>query len=384
MAELKFLARRYDTGHPVRVAIAGERLAGLEKLGAELPNRAGESLPYVAPGFVDLQVNGYAGCELTSTRLVADDLRTMAQGMDRLGVTTWLAALTTESFETLQHAARVIGTACRTDAELAQRLAGIHLEGPYVSAQDGPRGAHPKAHCRPPDWDEFERLQQAAGGCIRLLTLSPEYDNATAMIRRVTASGVVAAIGHTAATPEQIRAAADAGARLSTHLGNGCHGLLPRHRNYIWAQLAEDRLLASLIADGHHLPAEVLKSFVRAKTPERCLLVSDMVAQAGLPPGRYRGALGEVEMLPGGRLVVAGQTELMAGATEPIGTGVVNLMRMAGLSLAEAVETATRRPAELLGLSVGRRLAGARVGPDPGATEDSRHDQSRPGGFRLG
>ncbi len=129
------------------------------------------------------------------------------------------------------------------------------------------RGAHPQSQCRRPDWDEFQRLQEAAGGRIRLVTLAPELPGACDFIARLTASSGIAAIGHTAAHGDQIRAAADAGAGLSTHLGNGSHRMLRRHPNYLWDQMAEDRLVATVIADGHHLPPEVLKTIVRASRP---------------------------------------------------------------------------------------------------------------------
>ena len=134
-----------------------------------------------------------------------------------------------------------------------------------------------------------------------MVTLSPHYAEAPAYIAALTARGVHVAIGHTDAAPHEITAAVDAGAVLSTHLGNGAHGTLPRHPNLLWTQLAEDRLAASFIADGHHLPAETLTAMVRAKGLERCLLVSDAVALAGLPPGRYRTPVGgEVELTAGG------------------------------------------------------------------------------------
>src|SRR5687768_6411871 len=151
-------------------------------------------------------------------------------------------------------------------------MPGFHLEGPYFSIEDGPRGAHPKEHARDPDWDEFRRWQDAAGGRVRMVTLAPERNGALRFIEQLTAAGVVAAIGHTAATGRQIRDAAAAGARTSTHIGNGCHAVLPRHDNYVWEQLACDDLWASVIADGHHLPPAVLKSVIRAKTPGRVLL----------------------------------------------------------------------------------------------------------------
>jgi N-acetylglucosamine-6-phosphate deacetylase len=161
---------------------------------------------------------------------------------------------------------------------------------------------------------------------------------------------VVVALGHAAATTDQIHSAADAGARLSTHLGNGAHPMLPRHPNYLWAQLAEDRLSASLIVDGHHLPPEVVQTFVRAKGSHRCVLVSDLAGLAGLTPGRYASNLCETEILDDGRIVVAGQRQLLAGASRPLSAGIGNVMRWAGVDLAEAVRMATIYPAALLGL----------------------------------
>jgi N-acetylglucosamine-6-phosphate deacetylase len=275
------------------------------------------------------------------------------------GVGRFCPTVTTAGAQTLERSLRAIDEACRAWPHVERRVAGIHLEGPYISAQDGPRGAHPREHCRPPDMAEFARLQSAAGGRIRLVTLSPEYDAAPDFIRQLTSEGIVVAIGHTAASGEQIRRAVDAGARLSTHLGNGAHPQLPRHPNYIWDQLADDRLSASLIVDGHHLPPAVVQSFVRAKTPQRLILVSDLSPLAGLPPGEYRTALCHVESLPDGRLVVAGQRQLLAAASEPIGTGVANVMRFAGLDLVTAVELATSNPARLLGLPVHDLAVGA-------------------------
>src|SRR5262249_28292297 len=160
------------------------------------------------------------------------------------------------------HGFRVLAKACDGDARVANAVPGFHLEGPYISSEDGPRGAHPRPHVRAPDRAEFERLQEAAGGRIRLVTLAPESAAAIAFIEWLARRGIVVAIGHTAATAEQIHAAIAAGAKLSTHLGNGSHALLPRHDNYIWAQAAADQLWASLITDGHHLPAAVVRCLV--------------------------------------------------------------------------------------------------------------------------
>lgn len=340
--------RRFDTGQPVRLHWRGERIERVEYLRSDPETRR---LPFVAPGLCDLQVNGCAGCEFASPALRPADVRTVADALLRTGVTCFCPTVTTQSHDVVAHAVCTIDEACRADREIGRRAAGIHLEGPYISPVDGPRGAHPKEYVRPPDWDEFVRWQELAGNRIAIVTVSPEYPSSVEFIRRATAAGVVVALGHMAATRDQILAAVDAGASICTHLGNGAHPMLPRHPNYLWDQLAEDRLTAGLIADGFHLPDEVLKVFLRAKQPHRCFLVSDLAAQAGLPPGRYRGGLCEVELLPEGKLVIAGQRQLLAGAAAPLGAGIARVMHAVGLSLAEAVRLACHQPRQILGLA---------------------------------
>ncbi len=353
-------ARRYDNAQPCELEICDDRLAAVRKIGDAAEN---VHLPYVAPAFFDLQINGYGGQEFSSPTLTVADVVEIVAAINRFGVSRMLPTVTTGSFAVLEHSLCVIAAARRAESVLSRSIPGIHLEGPYLSPQDGPRGAHPLEHCRAPDWQEFDRLQTAAAGLIKLVTLSPEYSSAPEFIRRAVASGVTVAIGHTAASGEQIRAAIAAGATLSTHLGNGAHRLLPRHPNYIWDQLGEDRLQASLIADGHHLPPEVLRAMVRAKTPERCILVSDLSGLAGLPTGVHRGQLCDVEVCADGRLLLAGQdpnapVKLLAGASRPIGDGVGNVARWCGLDLQAAVAMATRHPAQLLGLPANELCVG--------------------------
>jgi N-acetylglucosamine-6-phosphate deacetylase len=314
---------------------------------------AGErpGLPLVAPGFVDLQINGYGGMEFNDAGLTVEKVRQVALSQDAFGVTSFLATTTTDSHNVFAHALATIARAIEQLPEVAARIPGIHLEGPFISPDDGPRGAHPKQHVRPPDWGEFAKLQDAAQGRIKLLTVSPEYDGAAEFIRRVAGTGVLVAIGHTQATSEQIQAAVDAGARMSTHLGNGAHPQIRRHPNYIWDQLADDRLVASLITDGHHLPPAVVKSMVRAKTARRIVLVSDITSMGGMPPGKYQTGLGELEVLPSGKLVPAGQPGILAGAALPIHVCVANVMRFAGVDLTEAIAMTSTRPAELIGIT---------------------------------
>ncbi len=355
---IALIARRYDTQQPVRLGIDLGVIQTLEALpaDADLP----EDLPWVAPGLIDLQVNGYDGISFNSPALTPDQVRQVSLAMDLHGVTWYCPTVTTAPWEILAHAMTTIAHAIRTLPEVADRVAGIHLEGPYLSPEDGPRGAHPAAYIHPPDWDHFQRLQQLADGRIRMLTLAPEYDNAPAFIRRAVQKGVLVAIGHTNANSQQIRAAVDAGARMSTHLGNGAHRQLPRHPNYLWDQLAEDRLVASLIVDGHHLPPEVVKTFLRAKGPSRCILISDITSMAGKPPGTYHSDnSGEIEILEDGRMVIAGQRHLLAGAALPITAGIANVLRYTEHDFQTAVDMASVGPASLIGIEPGRLQVGA-------------------------
>ena len=206
--------------------------------------------------------------------------------MDRLGVVAYCPTVRTASLATLRRVLRTIAEACDQSPDVASHIAGIHLDGPFISPEDGPRGTHPATEVRPADWDVFCRLQEAARGRIRMLTLSPEGDGMPDFIERVTAGGVSVAIGRTAASGDQIRAAVDAGARLSMHLGTAVHGRLRRHPNYLWDQLAEDRLDVALPADDGNLPDSFARIMLRSKSPERCLLVSDLHGSGGTPIAR--------------------------------------------------------------------------------------------------
>jgi N-acetylglucosamine-6-phosphate deacetylase len=307
----------------------------------------------VAPSFFDPQINGCKGISFSSSTLTPEQVGTVAMTCREHGIGQFLPTLITSSFDAIQHGFVTLERARATDPGLSRSIPGYHLEGPYLSGEEGPRGAHPKEFIRDPDWDEFRRWQDAAGGRIRMVTIAPEREGAISFIEKLAASGVVVAIGHTAATGEKIREAVRAGARVSTHLGNGSHALLPRHENYIWEQLANDDLWASIIADGHHLPPAVVKCIVRAKGVARTMLTCDAGSLAGMPPGMYREWGTELEVLPSGKIVVAG-TPYLAGSGHFTDVCVANVTRFAGVSLAEAVQMAAIRPRELLGLPVPR------------------------------
>jgi N-acetylglucosamine-6-phosphate deacetylase len=345
---VRIRARHYATGEVVDVVCAKGRIAEIDELfGARQPPDVAAG--WVAPALFDLQINGCAGKSFNSPRLTADDVRHVVSVCRGHGIGAFCPTLVTNSSDALLHGLGTIARVCEDDRQLAGAIPALHLEGPYVSPEDGPRGAHPLAHVRPPDWDEFRRFQEAAGGRIRLVTLAPEREGALPFIEKLVASSVVVALGHTAASGEQIRAAVAAGACLSTHLGNGTHAVLPRHDNYVWEQLAADGLWASVICDGHHLPPAVVKCILRVKTPARTVLTCDASSLAGLAPGRYEEWGQELEVLPGGQVVVPG-TPFLAGSGVFTDACLGVAMRDGGVSLREAIDMAGARPRSLLGL----------------------------------
>lgn len=300
---------------------------------------------FIATGWIDLQVNGCAGVDYNSAASSHEQIAHSIRAQFAYGVTRLFPTVITGSPENMTAALRNLANAKDSIAEGAA-MEAFHLEGPYISPDDGPRGAHPAHWVRPPDLNEFRRFQEAANGNIRLVTLSPEWPQAPHFIEKITEQGVVASIGHTRASASQIAAAVSAGATLSTHLGNGADAVLPRHPNYLWEQLAEDRLAASFIVDGFHLPPSFLNVALRAKGLERSLLVTDAVMPAGCPPGRYRLGEVEVELHPDGSVRLAGGSRL-AGSALRMDQAIANVMRTAGLSLREAVTLATRNPARV-------------------------------------
>ncbi|OZB92880.1 N-acetylglucosamine-6-phosphate deacetylase [Paenibacillus sp. XY044] len=357
------------TGEHIRLTLAGGVIAGYEVLGTpegaesrrEAAAQMGEQdLPLIGPGLVDLQINGYAGLDLNTHPLQADTVRRLNERLWAEGVTSYFPTLITNSDEALRSGLGTIAEMCESGDH---NMAGIHLEGPFISPEDGPRGAHDARYVRAPDWELFQSWQEAAGGRIRIVTVSPEWPEAVDFIERCTDSGVLVSIGHTAASSAQIQAAVQAGARMSTHLGNGAHPVLPRHPNYIWDQLAEEPLWASVIADGFHLPDAFLRVAAKVKG-ERLILVSDAVSFGGMPPGTYDTHIGgRVTLTPAGRLHLAGQPALLAGSALPMTAGIAHLAGRGIASLGEAWAMASVRPASLLGLPAAQGLA-------PGAPAD--------------
>ena len=304
---------------------------------------------WLASGLIDLQVNGYGGYDLNAEGLTTDTVKSLALALSSIGTTTFLPTLITASEQRICAALRTIAEARRNNLYTRHCIPFVHLEGPHISAKDGFRGAHPAEHIRPPDLAEFHRWQKACDGLVGMVTLSPHFAISADYIRALVSQGVRVAIGHTSATHAQIEDAVEAGATLSTHLGNGIAQALPRHPNALWTQLAADRLNATFIADGHHLPAEALKVMVRTKSPANSILVSDTVALAGMPSGEYTTPVGGwVTLSADGRLSLAGSL-LLAGAALPLRDTVLKAMQMCELSLADAFRMVTANPGRFIG-----------------------------------
>ena len=302
---------------------------------------------FIAPGFIDLQVNGFAGVDFNSPDIKKTNIESIDRAIRAIastGVTRFFPTVITGAHDQMCAALRNLANA-RDTLDSGKSMEAFHVEGPHISPEDGPRGAHPKEWVRAPDLDEFQRMQDAARGNIRMVTLAPEWPGAADYIEHLTSGGIVCAIGHTKATASQIRDAASAGGTISTHLGNGA-GSKTRTEEFITAQLAETRLAASFIVDGHHLPDEFLRRALATKGLDRSILVTDAVAPAMCAPGPYKLGGVDVQLREDGRVTLR-DGERLAGSALRMDRAIENVMRIAGLSLAQALTLATTNPARV-------------------------------------
>lgn len=308
---------------------------------------------YIAPGLIDIQVNGYnavsfclEGAENTSASdgdLTVSDVRKVTEGLWKEGVTTYFPTLTTNSQDLLIKNFGILTQAMDDPSQMGS-IPGFHLEGPYISAVDGYRGAHPLEHVRKPVWNEFLETYKASGEKILLITVAPEVEGASEFIRKCRELGIVVSLGHHNGTAGQIKQAIDNGAGLATHLGNGCANMVNRHHNPIWPQLADDRLKISFIADGFHLPPEMLQVFYKTKGAENIVITSDITSYAGLPEGTYKIKDGKaVEKTADGNLRFSEGG--LYGSASPLRNGVSHIMKVTGCGLVSAIQMTTLNPA---------------------------------------
>lgn len=333
-------AVHYATGERIKVEITEDNNTALAGINSETV--------YFAPGLVDLQVNGYMGIDFNSPDLTVEQVHQVTRLLQSVGVVKYCPTVITNSEEAMSQSLRVIAAACAVNEITKKSIAGLHLEGPFISPEDGPRGAHPAEFVTAPDIDLFQRLQSAAKGMIQIVTMSPEWAGNQLFIEQCVQEGIIVSIGHTAASSQQIVEAVRAGAFMSTHLGNGAHLMLPRHPNYIWEQLAADELYTCFIGDGFHLPDAVQKVIMRVKK-EKAILVSDAAHLAGLPAGDYKTHIGGRVTLTGdGKLHLTEQPELLAGSAQMLIQGISRLVRKGLCTLEEAWNMGSIHPWALL------------------------------------
>lgn len=353
MSRKEILGRELSTGRSIVVTIEDSTIHSIQD-----SDEATDL--WISAGLVDLQVNGYRGLDLNGSDLTRHTVSRLVRALLADGVTTFAPTIITASESAIVQRLACVAATRAHDPIAAACIPYIHLEGPNISALTGYYGAHSPEWIRPPSLEEFDRWQSACDGLIGLVTLSPHFPGSSEYISALVERGVHVSLGHTHASHVQIVDAMRAGARLSTHLGNGIALQIDRHPNPIWSQLAGDRLTATFIADGHHLPAETFAAMVRAKGLDRSIIVSDIVALAGMPPGRYVAAVGgPVELTAEGRLSMEGTTTL-AGAVVPLLTCVGRSVQMTGLPLAEVMAMVTKNPGRFA-LNRGRLLPGERA-----------------------
>ena len=364
---------------PVRLLIEGTKISGIE----EIPSResghgsGSRKLPYISPGFLDIQVNGFNGIDYSLDNLSAEQIENLIVRLAESGTTRHAPTFVTMPNERLLRNLSLVAETMEKQAPVKAGIVGFHLEGPFISGEDGPRGAHDKKFIREPDFSLFEEWQRAARGNIRMITLAPELPGAAEFIMAAVKAGVIVSIGHTAAAPEQIGEAIAAGAVCSTHLGNGSHAMLPRLKNYLWEQMAADSLWAGIICDGFHLPKSVVNVIRRAKGEERLFLVSDAALLGGYKPGLYKWGDLDVEVFADGHLGLAG-TSALAGAAHLLDWDIARYMEFTGASLREALALCTFQPARFLGLDTA-----AYTGIDPGNTANFATFFYEPGDKQL-
>ena len=304
------------------------------------------------PGLVDLQVNGFHAVDFSGADLTEANFARACRELLHAGTTAFLPTLITSPADIYERnlplIARVIA-----GREFQERVPGIHLEGPFLSPEDGARGAHNAEWIRKPDVTYLEELIALAEGRVRLLTLAADQDGAEELACCATSHGITVALGHHMADERDLERLVAVGAKALTHLGNGVPALLPRHQNPIWAGLANDDLSAMIIADGHHLPASMLKAIIRAKGPERCVVVSDASPLAGLPPGEYDSMGAQVRLETNGKLHNPA-TGYMAGSSATILTCANHLASLGIISPGELIRMCFYNPLRLIGIPPSR------------------------------
>jgi N-acetylglucosamine-6-phosphate deacetylase len=331
----------------------------MDRLRCVDPSFADERGAWITPGLMDLQINGIRGINFNDASLSVEQIEAADTLIRADGVSRYCPTIITCSMETALAAISSFRRAWESGR--LPGVIGIHMEGPWISDQDGPRGVHRRELVRDVSLPEWETLQVSAGGRIRLLTLAPERRGAMDLVKSAVRSGAVVSLGHTAATDADIGEAVKAGARMSTHLFNGCARLLDRHSNVVYAQLAEDALSACFISDGHHVPFSTLRIGIRTKGVSRSILVSDLTHLSGLPDGEHEMEGSTVVVRDGA--VRVKDSNLLSGAARTLRQDVELLAREVEPGIESALIMSSLSPAAALGERAWADLCEGRRGP---------------------
>ena len=334
----------YKDGKPVSLELINGNISDISRPNELIKN----SSWYLAPGLIDIQINGYMGVDFSGPDLTVEEIKKATKALWKVGVTSYFPTIITSDFSRMKKNFAILSKA-KEDPEIGGSLAGFHLEGPYISPVDGFRGAHLEKYTRKPNWQEFLILQKAAKNNIRLITVAPELDGAIQFIKKLVDSGVIVSLGHHNGSVSQIKNAVSAGARMATHLGNGCANMINRHNNPIWPQLSNDLITPTLIADGFHLNREEIRTFYKTKGADNTILVSDALDLAGLPPGEY--IRGERKLLLTPNVVKFPDINALAGAASAISKCLEVVMDFTNCSLEDAIKMASLNPAKMFSLN---------------------------------
>jgi len=315
------------------------------------------------PGLVDLQVNGFKGIDFSDANLTEADFVRACEQIISAGVTAFLPTMITSPAETYAHNLPLIAKVMER-REFRGRLLGIHLEGPFISPLDGARGAHDRRWVAKPDIAYLEKLIEWADGKIKLITVAAEIDDAEQLTGFAVSRGITVSLGHQMAIETDLERLVEAGAAALTHLGNGVPAMLPRHNNPIWAGLADDNLAAMIITDGHHLPSSLIKTIIRTKGPDRCIVVSDVSPLAGLPPGTYQSMGQQAVLEPTGRILNPA-TGYQVGSSATMLQCMNHLASLNLVSLDELLKVACHNPLRLIGLAPEQIAGDSHIQYDP-------------------
>ncbi|MBM1105483.1 N-acetylglucosamine-6-phosphate deacetylase [Aurantibacter crassamenti] len=333
----------YSDETPISIALDNGKIKSVQQL-KDAPSK---HKTYIAPGLIDVQINGYMGVDFSGPDLTVEGVKKATKALWKAGVTTYFPTIITSDIEQIKKNFAILAEA-RKDPEIGKSIPGFHLEGPYISPIAGFRGAHLEKYIKAPDWKEFQEILKASDNGILVITIAPELEGAIEFIKNCVANGVTVSLGHHNGTAAQIQAAVDAGAKMATHLGNGCANEINRHHNPLWPQLSNDAITTSIITDGFHLTREEVRTFYKAKGVENTIIVSDALDLAGLPPGEY--TRGERTLLLTPEVVKLPKENVLAGAASPISKCVGVMMEFTGCSLNNAIKMASTNPAKLFSL----------------------------------